>query len=62
MARRRKLLKVRILPEWLDELMRGRVKGAKRYLGNDCWQQINVEESRLNELRDAYSWRGGGSY
>jgi hypothetical protein len=38
-----------VLPESLDRLMRGRIKGDRRYLGNGCWQRVNVEESRLND-------------
>jgi hypothetical protein len=33
----------------LDRMRIGRIEDGKRYLGNNCWQHVNVEESRLNE-------------
>jgi hypothetical protein len=44
-------MKINVLPEWLDQLMRGWIKDDRRYLGNDGWQRVNVEESRLNERK-----------
>jgi hypothetical protein len=33
----------------LDRMRVGRIEEGRRYLGNNCWQHVNVEESRLNE-------------
>lgn len=35
-----------------DRIMVGRIVDDRRYLGNGGWQKVNVESSRLNELRE----------
>jgi hypothetical protein len=36
----------------VDLMMRGRIIDGRRYLGNNCWEVVNHEESRTNERRE----------
>ena len=38
--------------ESFDRMRVGRIEEGRRYMGNNCWQHVNVEESCLNEWND----------
>ena len=41
-------------PAHMDRMMIGRIDSdGRRYLGNGGYERVNVEESRLNERREA---------
>lgn len=46
--------KIPVMPAKFDALRIGRIEDGRRYLGNGCWERVNVEESRLNERREAW--------